>query len=470
MLLRYLQMILFVVSTVFAAKAQTKNDTISYSLNSQIMAGNGTYASFLSTANQYDRFCFAPNSLTIWGMLHKNVNRLKELDYGFGMELDGNVSKSENRFFPNELYIQGKYLFMNLYVGMKQQMFGNQDKELSSGGMLWSQNSRPMPKITIESDGYIKIPYTKGFLEVKGSISHGWLNDNSGYKNLLMHHKYGYFRLGGHWPVNISYGIQHVAQWGGSSEKYGSMPVTFENFVRIFLAKSGSSSANLSDQKNTLGNHIISQNLGLDIKLEQASVSFYWQNINEDKPIKIITKTPNIEDGLWGVSIRIPQFKALHHFVLEYVSTTDQNGPWHDLDGVIFGGQDNYYNNGFYPNGWSYHKMTIGNPWLTSPKYNKDGYTSIHNNTIRLYYFSGEGKIKSVNYRLTIAQSKNYGHTQAIYDGYKKQFSWQIEGTTHLFAIKNTKVTIGYSRDKGEMYGNNSNIFIGLSYSGFGLL
>ena len=85
MLLRYLQIILFVVLTVFAAKAQTKNDTISYSLNSRIMAGNGTYASFLSTANQYDQFCFAPNSLTIWGMLHKNVNRLKELDYGFGM-------------------------------------------------------------------------------------------------------------------------------------------------------------------------------------------------------------------------------------------------------------------------------------------------------------------------------------------------------------------------------------------------
>lgn len=466
MLQKYFSFI-FLMFAVCQIQAQSKNDTISYSVNTRMSMGNGTYASFLSTANQYDRYSFAPNALTVWGTVNKNVNRLRKLDYGYGMELDANVAKTENRFFPNELYVQGKYSFINLYAGMKQQVFGNQDKELSSGGMLWSKNSRPMPKITIESDDYIGVPYTKGFIEVKGGLSHGWLNDNSGYKNLLLHHKYGYFRIGGQWPVHLSWGVQHVAQWGGSSDKYGSMPVTLGNFFRILIGSNGSSTASQSDQENALGNHIISQNLGLDLKIKTATISFYWQSITEDAPVKkFITNTPNIEDGLWGASFRIPKFRPLTHFIFEYVSTTDQNGPWHDLDGVIFGGLDGYYNNGSYPNGWSYHQMTIGNPWLTSPKYNQDGNTSIANNTIRLYYFSGEGNIKSISYRVTLAKSKNYGFTRAIYDGYKNQFSWQFEATAPFPLIKKTGITLGVSRDRGEMYGNNTTFFLGFSSKG----
>lgn len=466
MKLKYI-LVLICSSVMVFAFGQSKSDTIKYSLNTRMMMGNGTYATFLSTANQYDRYSFAPNALTVWGTVHKNVSQQRKIDYGYGMELDANLAKTENRFFPNELYIQGKYSFLNMYAGMKQQVFGNQDATLSSGGMLWSKNSRPMPKITIESDDYISLPYTKGFIEIKGGLSHGWLNDDSGYKNLLMHHKYGYFRIGGQWPVKLSYGIQHVAQWGGSSAKYGSMPVTLGNFARIFLGKSGSSTANLSDQENTLGNHIISQNLGLDVNLKRVSVSIYWQNITEDPPVEFITRTPNIEDGLWGASFQIPKFKPLHHFVVEYVSTTDHNGPWHDLDGVIYGGLDSYYANGFYPNGWSYQRMTIGNPWLTSPKYNTDGIKSTENNTIRLYYFSGEGKINVINYRISLAKSKNYGGTKAIYNGYLKQFSWLIECSAPLTQKKHTQVTFGVSGDKGEKYGNNTTLFIGLSFSGF---
>lgn len=462
---KYLQ-ILLLLSVAFGAFAQTKTDSVSYSLNTRLAVGNGTYASFLSTANQYDRYSFAPNALTLWGTAHKNTDRLKKIDYGFGVELDGNCSKTDKRFFPNELYLQGKVYFLNVYAGQKRQVFGNQDPELSSGGMLWSQNSRPMPKISIESDGYLPIPYTRGYAEVKGGLSHGWFENQKDLRGLLLHHKYAYIRLGGSFPVNLSYGVQHVAQWGGRSNALGSMPVTLDNYLRIFIGSAGGSTASWSDRENALGNHIVSQNLGLDVNLKSANISLYWQSIAEDAPVKkFITKTPTVEDGLWGASVKIPGFRLLHHFVLEYISTTDQSGPWHDLDGVIFGGLDGYYG-GAYPNGWSYRGMTIGNPWLTSPKYNEDGYTSIMNNTIRLYYFSGEGKIKLVNYRITLAKSKNYGHTRAIYEDYKKQFSWQIEGSMPLYVLKNTKIIMGYSRDKGEMYGNNSTFFIGLSVYG----
>jgi len=464
--IKYYSTLIFLLVTVLL-HAQSRPDSISYSINTRFNAGTGTYAPFLSTANQYDRYSFSPNSLSIWGTLHKEVKKQNKFDYGFGLEIDGNVSKAENRFFPGELYAEGKIYFLNVYAGYKRQVFGNQDTELSSGGMLWSQNSRPMPKIAIESNGYIAVPYTKGFVEVKGGLAHGWFNEQSAIQNLLLHHKNAYLRLGGALPVNIHYGIQHVVQWGGRSNVYGTMPATLDNYLRIFMGKSGNSSANMSDQINTLGNHIISQNLGLDLKLKSADISFYWQNLTEDPPVKFITNTPNIEDGLWGMTVKLPKFNLLNHFVFEYLCTTDQNGPWHDLDGVIYGGLDSYYTNGLIPNGWSYKGMTIGNPWLTSPRYNEDGSTSIANNTVRLYYFSGKGKVKSVNYRLTLAYSENFGSSAPIHNECKKQLSWQLETSTPAKFIKNTQISLGISGDQGSMYGNNLALIFGASYSGF---
>lgn len=461
----FLLLIVFLSAVV---QARSQNDTINYSLNIRINGGTGTYAPFLSTANQYDRFSFSPNALNAWGNLHKMPDRNKAVDYTFGMELNGNASTSNQRFFADELYLGGKFHFLNFYAGRKQAIYGNQDEELSSGGMIWSANSRPLFKIALETNDFLPVPGTKGFAEIKGGISHGWF-DHSAVRHLLLHHKYGYIRIGGSLPVKLTYGIQHVAQWGGQSPEYGTMPVTWKNYFRILMGQSGSSSANISDQENTLGNHIISQNLGLDMNLKSFDLSLYWQNISEDPSVQFITKAPNIADGLWGLSARIPKFNILSHLVIEYLSTTDQSGPWNELDGVIWGGQDGYYTNGLIPNGWSNQGMTIGNPWITSPKFNKDGSLSTQNNTVRLYYFSGKGKIKAVDYRLTLAYSKNYGFTKPIYPEDKKQFSWQFEVFSPLRLVKNTTLNMAISEDYGSVYGNNLNLILGITYSGFGI-
>ncbi|MDD4969975.1 MAG: capsule assembly Wzi family protein [Paludibacter sp.] len=475
MIIRYFRIFLLVLIPSFI-QAQESADTVSYSLNTRFNVGSGTHAPFLSTANEYDRYSFAPNSISLWGNVHKALKNTRALDYGFGLELDGNIAKGDNRFLANECYIQGKFYFLNMYVGKKQEVFpktrdvassiGNQDAELSSGGMLWSQNARPMPKISIETNGYVDVPYTSGVMAVKAGISHGWFDNNNSMKDLLLHHKYAYVKVGGSFPVSINYGVQHVAQWGGVSTQYGSMPVTWNNYYRIFFGKSGGSTANMSDQINTLGKHMISQNLGLDLNLKSVLVSLYWQNLTEDPPVRFITSTMNVQDGLWGMSIRLPCFKPLHSFVLEYLSTTDHSGPWHDLDGVIFGGIDPYYLNGQAHKDWTYKGMTIGNPWITSPKYNPDGSTTILNNTVRLYYFSGKGTYKSLDYRLTLAYSENFGLANISNENNKRQLSYQFETSTPLNFLKNTNASIALSGDHGAMYGNNLSVMVGLSWKG----
>jgi len=461
----YILIVFFLLGTALL-QAQTHSDTIEYSLNTRICPGSGSYTPFLSTVNQYDRYDIKPNSLTAWGMLHKRMDDSTSYDYGFGTELDANISKLRNRFFPGELYLEGKAHAFKAFVGMKREVFGNQDQELSSGGMIWSQNSRPMPKIAFESNGYIDVPFTKGYVEVNGGISHGWFTDKTVTTHTLLHHKYAYIRVGGSFPININYGIQHVCQWSGNSATYGSNPATWDNFTRVFFGKSGDSSSASTERLNALGNHIISKNIGLDVNLKSVNISFYWQNIYEDGPILGMYEAYNKEDGLWGASVRIPKFKALSHFVLEYMSTTDQSGPWHDLDGVIYGGADNYYTNGVYPNGWSFYGMTIGNPWLTSPKYNANGSVTVSNNKVRLYYFSGVGSFYDVTYKATIACSKNWGSPGVVYATRKDQLSYQLETATPIHCVKNTNLTLGFSGDRGTMYGTNFALLLGLSISG----
>ena len=462
---RHLLLVLFFPGT-FLLQAQTKTDTIDYSLNARLNPGYGENAPFLSSANQFDRHSMAPNSLSLWGTIHKKMDATALFDYGFGTEIDANVSRPENRIFPGELYLEGKALFLNTTLGMKRKTFGNQDPELSSGGMIWSKNSRPLPGISIESNDYIDVPFTKGYIEVKGGITHAWFTDSTVTSNTLLHHKYAYIRLGGCFPVNINFGLQHVCQWAGNSSRYGSSPANWENFKRIFLGESGGENSSETERINALGNHIISKNFGVDINLKSVNVSLYWQNISEDGPIKYMYKADNAEDGLWGASVKLNKFKPLNRFVLEYMSTTDQSGPWHDLDGVVYGGTDNYYNNGVYPNGWSFYGMAIGNPWLTSPKYNENGSLSFLNNKVKLYYMAGMGCLKDVSYKATFAYSENWGSPSILYDKCKRQFSYQLDMAKPLHSLKNTQVTFGVSGDRGGMYGNNFALLLGISYSG----
>jgi hypothetical protein len=448
------------------ALSAQQTDTLFYSLNARFNGGSGKYAPFLSTANQYDRYSISPNSLSAWATLHKHLSIGRTFDYGFGVELNTNVSPTQKRLFPAELYVEGKFGPFLANLGMKREYFGNQDPELSSGGLIISQNCRPLPAFTLETNGYVKVPYTAGYLEFNGGMANGWFPDNTVTKNTLMHHKWLHLRLGGSLPFTVNYGIQHVAQWSGTSPTFGHSPATMDNFVRVFFGKGGSSTSPSTEYYNSLGNHIISQNVGVSLKLKNFSAEAYWQDLSEDGPVFPFYKTYNQEDGLWGLSIRLPKFRPLHSFALEFLSTTDQSGPWHDLDGVIYGGTDSYYNNAVYPNGWSTNGMTIGNPWLTSPKYNTDGRVSIENNNLRLWYFSGMGEIGATNYCLTLANSVNYGCPGAMYSAPRNQFSGQLEFFHDLPMLKNTEASLGLSGDLGSQYGNNVALLVGIRHTG----
>jgi hypothetical protein len=458
-------MTLLLLAFSLFAKAGDK-DTLVYSLNARFSLGAGSYSPFLSTANEWDRHSLTPNSLSAWGNLYKPLKSDRRFDYGFGMELNTNLSPTESRLFPGELYAEGKVFFIDVIAGMKREVFGDQDPELSSGGIIGSQNSRPIPSLTFETHGWVNVPFTKGYMAFKGGMANGWFSDSTVTANTLMHHKWLYVKFGGDFPLNLHYGLHHVAQWAGNSAEYGNGVVNLDNFIRVFLGRQGSATSPDAEVLNALGNHIISKNLGLDLKLASLSVGLYWQNIYEDPPVLRMNKAFTKEDGLWGLSVRMPEFRPLHSWVLEYFSTTDQSGPWNTLDGVIYGGMDDYYNHWIYKNGWSNYGMSIANPWVTSPKYNTDGNVIFENNKVRLWYFSGLGELADYRYRATLAFCRNFGSVYNTYPEPKNQFSGQLEVSHDLPFFKRTEVSLGLSGDRGSMYGNNFALLLGIRYSG----
>jgi hypothetical protein len=453
-------------SLPLVTRAEGARDTVSYSLNARMAPGLGKWAPFLSTVNQWDRHLLSPNGLSLWANAYKTVHERRPFDYGFGLELNANASPTETRWFPSEAYAEGKVLFLHVVAGMKRRVLGNQDILLSSGGTLSSANSRPVPSLTFEVPDWVNVPFTGGFFSFKGGMENGCFVDNGEVRNALLHRKWLHVRLGGNLPLSLDYGLHHVAQWGGTSTHYATGDLTFDNFMRIFLGKSGDASVGRGEQVNTLGNHMVAKNLGLGLRLPSLEVHAYWQNLYDDRPIFRMNKAANVADGLFGLSFRTPRFRPLQAWVLEYFSSTDRSGPWHNLDGIVYGGGDSYYNNFVYVDGWSNYKMCMGQPWITSPKYNTDGSTFFENTGVHLYHFSGMGAIGNCDYRLTCALSRNYGWQSFPKTDEQRQLSLQMEVGAPFPLWKKTRCSIGLSGDWGRPYGNNLAVLLGLSYSG----
>lgn len=441
---------------VLSSFIEAQSDTIKYDVSVLGVSSTGDYSPFWIQSREYGKVSSSPTSADMLIGISKGFGANKRLfDYGFKADLLLQQADIKTSAYFHELYVKARLSVFDLIVGARDEQFGNQDSILSCGGFLFSQNARPMPKVTIGIEHFTVIPYTFGLLEIKGAIAHGWYTDNIYVSNLYLHHKYLYGRIGGKLPIHLQYGLDHVAQWGGNIPGLGQQPTGFKDFVSIFMGRQGGKDANVSDQINALGNHIISQSMKLEVDISDYRLSGYWQDLSEDGPIKLMWYAPNKADGLWGVSLRNKKFPFVQGILYEYLNTTDQSGPYHDKDGLIFGGTDNYFNNGIYQNGWTYFSRTIGTPFLTSPIYNKDGTVYIKNNRVKVHHFGMEGNVSGYQYKLLSSFSKNYGTYNMPYPGMIQNTSVLIDINKQFPTLWNIQCGLSVGADFGKLYGNS---------------
>ena len=444
------------------AQMDTCRDTLHYTSKVQIVSSSGTNSPTWLHGNQNGEIALLPHSGNIRAGIVKPATRPNRwFDYNFGVILSGRIAgthistvpqKIEGTGFFSLLYAHARLYVIDITAGIKPLYFGGGDEELTCGSLLLSNNAHPFPRISIGIDQWTPIPGLYGYVDLRGGLTHGWLNDNNGkVSHVKLHHKYIGLRAGGKLPINISYEFHHAAMWGGYRIDGLDLGNDFDAFSNIFLGRGGG--ATVSDQLNKQGNHMLSQLLCLTAKGEDWKVDLYWQDFQEDGGINFIGCRANSKDGRWGISALQNHWPFISGITFEIIQTTDQSGPWHDRDGMVFGGNDSYYSNSSYPQGWTYFGQSICSP-LLSPT----------NSRVWAYHAGIKGDIYGFKYRALCTYARNYGTYKAPKES---------QNTALLLEVKKIvpqawglEFGLSIAGDFGTQHGNNFGAMLTISKQG----
>ena len=311
--------------------------------------------------------------------------------------VDPNIQRSE-------LYLNFKNKWIDIVVGSKD--FTDDTYQLSTVGrnILFSANTRALPGILIQNAKPIKISKRLSF---DAAIAHYVLNDSRFIEKAKVHYKNFYLN----WEMNaknkLSVGLQHVAQWGGTSSLLGKQPSGVSDFARIFFGSGGGENASFGDQINSLGNHIGSYSITYE-KRTTGSFDFdlYHQSLFEDGSGRELSNFP---DGVWGISVSPKESKLFKKFIYEYVQTISQSGRplLVEEEGVQSGG-DNYFTNSTYRSGWTYEGRTIGLPFINVVT-NSEGIDPNTNNRSIAHHIGALGSFWKLNYVFKLTYLQNLG-------------------------------------------------------------
>ena len=440
-----------------------REDTLRWMAGLSAVASSGQYAPFWLQSNAHGDVSSSPFSGNLTAGIYKEaVHPERWWDYDFAVQLTGRLQspiKGSSFAIQQQIatgYFNQAYAHVRLYifdvtVGIKPMIYEMQDTALSMGSMLFSGNSQPLPRITIGIDRYIPFPGCYGYLELKGGLTHAWMVDNVYMRGSFLHHKFAALRVGGRLPVNVSYEFHHAAEWGGTSPVYGDIGSGWHDFLNVLMAKAGGVMQN--DQLNAQGNHVGSQQLMLTGKGKGWEVNVYWQNFFEDN-FAVIGMGKNLCDGIWGVSMKQTRWPFIQGVTYEFMNTTDQSGPWHDRDGLCYAGNDNYYRNGVFVNGWNYFYRSIGTPFITSPLYNADGTIYTLNSRARVHHLGIRGDIYGFMYRFKASYVRNYGNDVTSRALLSTNTALLLEVNKHVEQAWGLDFGLRLAADFGTQWGN----------------
>jgi hypothetical protein len=432
-----------------------------------------------------------------FGIIDQNSNNLlgdfkvqsdysfsQKWDYSYGAELIGRAS-DRSGLYLNQLYFKAHYGPLQLQIGRMRERLNTHMPGLSSGSIMWSGNATPLPKIVLSFPHYTPIPFTHGYLKIKGYWGNGWFEDSRYVKDAYLQQKQLYFQAGGNLPVNAYIGLTDDVQWGGTSSNanVGRLPQGIKDYIKAFFGAHGGSNSPRGEEINALGNHIGSWELGATWDFGKYKGIIYRQTIFEDKS-GLRLGQGSIRDGLLGVGIQTQNRKKVINGVLwEFLYTKNQSGPaatdppkilppgatpTRNAQGYPWGGRDNYFNNYIYRYGWTYYGMTIGTPFITPlNKRTSINENSIINNRVVVQHFGIQGLLfSSMSYRAFFTYSRNYGTYYTPYTPHKTQYSVYYEMNIPVKSVPDLEINTAVSGDFGNMYGTNYGFMIGLTYSG----
>ena len=360
--------LLFLLYLIPLCSLQSQTKDVNYTIHSSTGLSSDTTLPFWLVANQHGA---VPNS--DYGLLNTAIFKDYDtpdalFDFSYKASATGFIAQ-ENKLLLNELYLGVRFKNIVLDLGAKNDAVLWNNLSSSNGNIIKSINARAMPGVNIKTNKFITLPFAKSWLEVKGNFAHYFMNDTRFVDNTNLHHKSLYLKTTLSPTFEVIAGLDHYAQWGGSSPQYGAQPSSLSDYIKVVFGAEGGDNALETDQNNALGNHLGAYLLQLNYNKENIGLNFYYSHPFEDTSGREMS---NWQDGLYGVFVDFKKNKSmLNSILLEFTYTKNMsNIPRSDV------GPDNYFNNGIYKSGWTYHGNTIGSPYFTPKPIDDSGITS----------------------------------------------------------------------------------------------
>ena len=483
------------------SKASIKHDLVCR-FETVGMAGSGEYAPFWHTSNRQGLPSVNRNS----GFVHFAAMGSMLLPSGFvmGYGMDMGIGASlQSGLFVHQLYIDLDYKWLRMSVGMKERWSELKNPCLSSGGLTWSGNSKPIPQVRMETPDYVRIPLLGDWFSVKGHVAYGLFTDSkwrgrnpdARYTDgLLFHSKAAFIRFGDveRFPLHATLGLEMYAQFGGTMHNRGfslseapmdeyKFPSGAREYLDILLPFNVA-----GEQTKENGNTLGSWHLSIDWIGEDWGCRAYYEHFFEDHSSMLGVEYKsdlngkkefvsygfrrNWLDGLYGIEVNLPESLPVRNVLFEVLNTKGQCGPVYKpksnsviVEGVD--GRDGYYYHEIYDS-YSMWGYAIGNPAFISPVYNDDDSQVFKSNRLIMVHAGLSGGIGShFDYRFMFSYSKHWGTYDYPYYEVGEASSYMLEGAYRFGDALGWRVglSVGMDTGHGTPLGNNKGVMLSIS-------
>ncbi|UMB60805.1 capsule assembly Wzi family protein [Lutibacter sp. A80] len=466
------KLFLAVVTLMFCVKINAQNAGIEYELALNSGVATAESMPFWMVANRFGTIPDAASYGLVDASIASNYNRLtNQLTFNYKASIIGGNDVSKNNLFINELYGGLQYKNWELTVGVKHQDLLWEGLSSSNGSITMATNARSYPGYNLRLINFVKLPFAKKWLSVKGNYGDYFLNDKRMVADARLHIKSLYLKSKLSSKLEMITGLNHYAQWAGTSSKYGKQPSGFKNYLRVISGSSGGSDATGGDQINVIGNQLGSYLLQFNYKGNQYNWNFYWSHPFEDRSGRELMNYP---DALYGVFVDLKKPEAfISHVLAEVTYTKHASGDDpHYTDEFGFhaaSGMDNYFNNWVYESGWTYFGNTIGSPYFTTKPVNEEGITQgviTGDNRFLAFNIGVKGMVKNTFYKALLSSTTYYGWFGSEYVDTPNQISGLLEVTIPKIPIFPIEITMGAAFDTGTYRPVNFGGFLKLSSRG----
>ncbi len=463
--------ILFILS--IRLSAQEKAGPIpDFRISQSTSISSGNDLPFWMVSNQSGLFTMHNSSyqLTQAG-LSRSLERdtLKKWGYTYGANLVYGYAGNAD-FQPNEYCLGFRLNNLVLKAGAQRDPILYGGLSSTNGNMYRSGNARPVPGLSLSTNGYIPFLFAKKWLTWRFLYEEGILKDKQFVTDAHLHHKNLYLHVPLSPSLSFSLGLEHYVFWGGYSPKYGQIPGGKEYF-RYAFGLAGGKDGLLVDQENAAGNQLGSYNLEVKKDWTTLQTTFYWNHPFEDRSGM---EFDNLRDGLWGIHLASKNKSAfVTGVVYEYMNTRNQSGSIHlkpaptpeDPDKKTGRGGDNYFNNNTYTSGYTHYQRMMGTP-LFVPKIGADGFSlGFESTRMWMHHLGLNGTMGHGFYwKSLMTWSRNYGNYGNIYLNPLNEFSFLAEGS-----YKGSKlpfiVKAGAAGDYGDRFEKRVGGYLGIEFN-----